>query len=450
MTIPTAAKGAYYGTIKAREADRIMLESLGVDVGAYDDRAGHFVARVDAAAHERLRDYESDFQPEVFGRKDDRDGLQLRAGMTLDDLLAERAYVDFKAATATSKPDALTWKVARNAVLAMATAIADTAGVRASMSLSGKKIASLMRLHRKSVQGLAEAMNIPRDRVMEVRQQGVQGEAFVLDWIEAIHKMDSQDYDANLAQARESAQYLESVIRRAWENPDGPWSENPPTRDRRITGEIERRHQQHETAYCDAKRNDLLALGPDITARLAELRKRNVAVLSTDVTRRWAHLDAREFAQLRNPDARKYAATLIVENMNAVPTFRAAFQEAHPEMAATILELNDQADQRVADRDVVKSERAETAHTQYLISEYLHYAPAVPGTDMGEQQGGDTYWMDGRGWSYSTRDATRYPVAQAHVELSRLHALGRKDAKLVEAPAPWLRERRRPEIDLGM
>lgn len=430
----------HYGTIRAREGDRLMLESLDVNVGSYDARAGHFIVRVDAAAYERLRDFASDYQPQLSARNSDCADRHLRPGMTLDDLQAERAYIDYMADAAASPAEALTWKVARNGVQAMVNAVNEAGGEPAKLALSGAKITSLMRQNNKTIRSLAKAMNIPIVRVQEVRTKGVRGEGYVLDWLEAIHKMEAQEYQENIAAARGSARYLVERIDLAWRHPRSPY-ENRATRDRRITEEIENRNRLHEAAYGNAKLNDLLVHGPDIAARLAELRKRDVTVLSPAESRRWAELEAREFVKLQGAEAREYAAIQIAENMKADAEFRVAFLEVNPELAATVAALNAQAEQRVADREAEKSKAAERIPDQYIITSYLPYAAAIPGTDMDEQQGGDTFWIQHRGWSYSTAEATRYSPEGAHAELSRLHQLGSRAAKLMEAPAPWLRPR---------
>lgn len=53
-------------------------------------------------------------------------------------------------------------------------------------AISGTNVVRLMRLHRKTIRGLATAMNIPQARVRLVRARGVKGAAFVQDWLEAI------------------------------------------------------------------------------------------------------------------------------------------------------------------------------------------------------------------------------------------------------------------------
>ncbi len=53
-------------------------------------------------------------------------------------------------------------------------------------ALSGSQIVRLMRQHRKSIAGLAAAMNVSQVRVRYVRANGVKGALFVQDWLEAI------------------------------------------------------------------------------------------------------------------------------------------------------------------------------------------------------------------------------------------------------------------------
>lgn len=47
-----------------------------------------------------------------------------------------------------------------------------------------------MRLHGKTIRGLALQMNITMARVRQVRERGVQGEAFCQDWLEAMTTRD--------------------------------------------------------------------------------------------------------------------------------------------------------------------------------------------------------------------------------------------------------------------
>ena len=53
-------------------------------------------------------------------------------------------------------------------------------------SLSGPYIRSMMRKHRRTIKALAEQMDISQERVRQVRNNGVSGNAYVTDWLEAI------------------------------------------------------------------------------------------------------------------------------------------------------------------------------------------------------------------------------------------------------------------------
>lgn len=52
--------------------------------------------------------------------------------------------------------------------------------------LTATSVIKLMRKHGMTIGGLASAMNIPQSRVRQVRAYGVQGTAFVQDWMQAI------------------------------------------------------------------------------------------------------------------------------------------------------------------------------------------------------------------------------------------------------------------------
>jgi len=53
-------------------------------------------------------------------------------------------------------------------------------------TLSGRQVQRLMRMHGKTIRGLAASMNITQTRVRYVREHGVSGSAFVMDWLEAL------------------------------------------------------------------------------------------------------------------------------------------------------------------------------------------------------------------------------------------------------------------------
>lgn len=52
--------------------------------------------------------------------------------------------------------------------------------------LTGATIIKLMQANHKTIGGLAASMNITQVRVRQVRAQGVRGEHFVADWMEAL------------------------------------------------------------------------------------------------------------------------------------------------------------------------------------------------------------------------------------------------------------------------
>lgn len=52
--------------------------------------------------------------------------------------------------------------------------------------LTGDEVRRMMHAHHKTIRGLAASMNITQTRVRQVRVQGVAGEAYVADWIEAL------------------------------------------------------------------------------------------------------------------------------------------------------------------------------------------------------------------------------------------------------------------------
>lgn len=53
-------------------------------------------------------------------------------------------------------------------------------------TLSGKYIRQLMRKHRHTIKSLAAQMDITQERVRHVRKNGVSGNAYATDWLEAI------------------------------------------------------------------------------------------------------------------------------------------------------------------------------------------------------------------------------------------------------------------------
>lgn len=72
--------------------------------------------------------------------------------------------------------------------------------------ITGTSIIKLMRLHRKTIRGLAEAMGVTLTRVREVRANGVRGVAFVQDWMQAItgnHKAGWEEVARSYVHVRE-------------------------------------------------------------------------------------------------------------------------------------------------------------------------------------------------------------------------------------------------------
>ena len=51
-------------------------------------------------------------------------------------------------------------------------------------TLSAQRIRYLMRTNHKTIRGVAEQWNLTQTRVRHVRNNGVSGEAFVLDWLQ--------------------------------------------------------------------------------------------------------------------------------------------------------------------------------------------------------------------------------------------------------------------------
>ena len=54
--------------------------------------------------------------------------------------------------------------------------------------LSGNYIKRLMRAYGKTIAEIAQKMGITQTRVRYVREHGVSGDAYVIDWLEAICK----------------------------------------------------------------------------------------------------------------------------------------------------------------------------------------------------------------------------------------------------------------------
>jgi hypothetical protein len=52
--------------------------------------------------------------------------------------------------------------------------------------LSAQTIQHLMRKHHKTIRGIAQEWNLTLKRVRHVRLHGVEGEVFVMDWLEIL------------------------------------------------------------------------------------------------------------------------------------------------------------------------------------------------------------------------------------------------------------------------
>lgn len=53
-------------------------------------------------------------------------------------------------------------------------------------TLSAETIQHLMRKHHKTIRGIAKEWNLTMKRVRHVRLHGVQGDVFVMDWLEIL------------------------------------------------------------------------------------------------------------------------------------------------------------------------------------------------------------------------------------------------------------------------
>lgn len=107
--------GYYYGTIKAPEGEKGLLESLGVSLGNYDEKTGAFYAEVGQAAFDRLKEFPADFAPKLHFRSDAL--LASDKGQeeySQDELLAEKAFCEWwlngprRAEREVTKPEKIT------------------------------------------------------------------------------------------------------------------------------------------------------------------------------------------------------------------------------------------------------------------------------------------------------------------------------------------------------
>lgn len=90
----TEFSGRYYGTVRAPESERLLLESLGLRLGQYDTVRGVFPAEATYHGKERLASFSGDFEAE----------LRLRAfkqivDMSVDELRAEQSWHEWSTAS---------------------------------------------------------------------------------------------------------------------------------------------------------------------------------------------------------------------------------------------------------------------------------------------------------------------------------------------------------------
>ncbi|WP_454727765.1 MULTISPECIES: hypothetical protein [Cupriavidus] len=335
----------YYGTIRAAAADHELLASFGITLAEHDATAGEFLARADADALARLAEFTHDFPHTMHLRPVNAGDMQLRPGMTVEDLRAEAAFVAFRLATDGSA-HARRWRMAAGAVQAM-TASLDTALDPASMRLSGNAVTSLMRLNGQTIATLAQAMGVTQTRVRDVREQGVSGEGYVLDWLEALHASE----DADAAQNRELAGFIALLQQGAQRQASGEGS--------RLTdgSRIDAMHVRQMTfadAICTAKAADFERCGHDMTARLALMRKPDAVLLTDAMVREWAWLEGDEFLALEDPLKREDAACALMDAMTSNPDLCAVINHDLQHVAALVRAHAETAAHRSAHREARK------------------------------------------------------------------------------------------------
>lgn len=315
----------FYGTITAHPSQREMLESFGITLAGYDASKGVFLARADQTAMYALSDFKMDFPHVLCSRKVDGPTMQLRPGMTLGDLDAEAAFIRFQQA-ACEQGAHKSWQMAANAVQAMRESVAKARGPE-TMRLSGTMLIALMRLNGKTIESLARAMGITQKRVREVRERGVSGEGYVLDWLEAL--------SANAAEANPPVAMVQTLLERL----QADQAEQAVLSDDRRLDAINARADAYHDADRAAKAVDLDACDDDVNARLALMHRPYIVHLTDDAVRAWAALEARELGLLREPQWREAAAVTLAGVMRADPDFCAHFNAAHPEAAALLATL---------------------------------------------------------------------------------------------------------------
>lgn len=91
-----ADTGMYYGTIKAPESERGMLEGLGITLGDYNEKTGEFYAEVDHAAYDRLMQFPADFKPTLYFRSNTLLSSDTpEEEFTIEQLKAEKAFCEW-------------------------------------------------------------------------------------------------------------------------------------------------------------------------------------------------------------------------------------------------------------------------------------------------------------------------------------------------------------------
>lgn len=89
------APGAFYGTVEASETDKLFIESFGVEVGDYDDKARRFFVKADATAVERLKQFPEDFKLALHHRAAADESDYDPARLSLAEVGAEVAYLNW-------------------------------------------------------------------------------------------------------------------------------------------------------------------------------------------------------------------------------------------------------------------------------------------------------------------------------------------------------------------
>ncbi|CAG9184135.1 hypothetical protein [Cupriavidus pampae] len=101
----TTAPTTHYGYIAASESERSFLQSLGVELGVYNDNEGRFPAKVDPAALRQLEEHRDTFPAELYAFQDSRvDSRTLLLDINLDQALPEtlsgyRAFLRYTVGT---------------------------------------------------------------------------------------------------------------------------------------------------------------------------------------------------------------------------------------------------------------------------------------------------------------------------------------------------------------